>query len=325
MFFVLSFLLPLFVVAFSGEALISFLKQIGFTQYIREEGPSAHQAKKFTPTAGGIIFLVVIPIVLILAFVFKHSTNLKDLLLPVFLLLGSAGIGFWDDYLKKVRRQNEGLKPKQKLLAQIFLTLVTTFWMERTETDVFSFKLNLTLWLFGVFIFFVLSGAMNAANLTDGLDGLASSVLGWSYLGLAALIHIKGLSTVSIAWSLALAGICFGFLRINGHPAKVFMGDTGSFFLGGGLGILALMNGLEWYLLPLMLLPIWEVLSVILQVASCKLSRKFLNKDLRPFKMTPYHHHLELSGWSEKKVVFAMSSLQAIINILLVLIIKFRF
>ena len=173
--------------------------------------------------------------------------------------------------------------------------------------------------LLALFVFFVLAGSMNAANLTDGLDGLASAVLGWSYIGLACLNLIKNpnLPDLSI-WAFGLAGLCFGFLQINGHPAKAFMGDTGSFFLGGGLGCLALLSGLEWYLLILMLIPILEVLSVILQVASCKLSKKFLKKDWRPFKMTPLHHHLELSGLHEKQIVLYLSGFQFVANAILV-------
>lgn len=318
------FLLNYFFIALSGRPLIGFLQRIGFTQFIREEGPSSHQSKQFTPTAGGIAFLISIAItaigLLIFSLLQKQNIAWSKCSIVGLTLLASAAIGFWDDYLKKVRRQNEGLKPKQKLTAQIALSIFLAFSLSRTNTNFFGFDLELGIWLFCIFVFLVLAGSMNAANLTDGLDGLAASVIAWSYLGLGALIFLKNPAAIeSIAWCCALAGLCFGFLQINGHPAKVFMGDTGSFLLGGTLAVLALLNGLEWYLLVLAIVPIGETLSVMLQVLSAKMSRRFFGRDWRPFKMSPFHHHLEMCGWSEKKIVLVLSSCQALINIALCL------
>ncbi|MFN5538691.1 MAG: phospho-N-acetylmuramoyl-pentapeptide-transferase [Candidatus Melainabacteria bacterium] len=325
--FILSFALAYFLVAVSGKVLIQTLQQIGFIQFIREEGPASHRSKQSTPTAGGLIFpltLVIPPILYFLWFVvFEDHLESdfpwnKTILFPIVVII-SAFIGFLDDYLKKVKKQNEGLKPKQKLLGQIILAAILGFSLHRTETSIFGLNLELGLILFLVFVFFVFAGSMNAANLTDGLDGLASSVLGWSYLGLGLLVFLKNGSFYSILCSFSMAGACFGFLWINGHPAKAFMGDSGSFLLGGGLAAIALIEGLEWYLLILALIPIWETLSVILQVASCKLSKKYLGKDIRLFKMTPFHHHLELSGWGEKKIVWILASSQFLINLILLI------
>jgi phospho-N-acetylmuramoyl-pentapeptide-transferase len=314
------FLISLLAIGLSGKPLIQLLKKIGFVQFIRQEGPASHQSKQSTPTAGGIAFLLALLIVPLCLYVYsqfsKTSINWAKCYIPFVVLLASAAIGFWDDYSKKVKKQNEGLKPREKLLAQVLVTLFLFFSLGRHSSNFFGFEFELAPLLFLVFIFVVLAGSMNAANLTDGLDGLASSVLGWSYLGIGTyLMLLNGTAIESITWAFALAGICFGFLFINGHPAKAFMGDTGSFFLGGGLASLALVNKLEWYLLIFMLLPIWETLSVIIQVACCKLSKKFLGRDLRPFRMTPFHHHLELSGWSEKKIVFWLSSIQGLVNV----------
>lgn len=309
-------------ISLSGGLIIKILEKIGFRQFIRSEGPASHQSKQFTPTAGGIAFVLPIFLILLFLFLFKIG-NLSINLLIVFVLLASGSIGFLDDYLKKVKKQNEGLKPKQKLIAQILLAFILALCLNRPENNFFGFELNLVInkylfwFLFITFVFLVLAGSMNAANLTDGLDGLAASVLGWSYIGLGCLTLIKN-PALSI-WSFGLAGLCFGFLQINGHPAKVFMGDTGSFLLGGGLGCLALIAKLEWYLLILMLIPIWEVISVIMQIFSCKLSKRFFGKDWRPFKMTPFHHHLELSGLKEKQIVFFMSFAQFLLNALLVI------
>lgn len=315
-----TFLMAALTVALLGDSLIKVLTKIGFRQIIRQEGPSSHKTKELTPTAGGLVFLIVIPLIFIILFCTQiFSLEEADwssfFQLSIVLVLAML-IGFWDDYLKKVQKQNEGLKPKQKLVAQIALAVLVVIMLNRDSTNIFGYELSLGTIGFVFFVFLVLAGSMNAANLTDGLDGLASSVLAWSFLGLGALILLSSGPFVASLYAFAMAGVCFGFLQINGHPAKVFMGDTGSFLLGGSLAALALFNNLEWFLLPLALVPIWETLSVMIQVISCKLSKKFLGKDLRPFKMTPFHHHLELSGIQEQKVVLIMSAAQALVSLL---------
>ena len=194
--------------------------------------------------------------------------------------------------------------------------------LSREQTVLGNLVIPLSWFLLLLFIFCVLSGSMNAANFTDGLDGLAASVLAWSYAGLTILILNQNHWSLNNSglWASLLTGLCLGFWTINKFPAQVFMGDTGSLFLGAGLAVLSLVNRLEWYLLILMLVPVIEILSVILQVLSCKLSKKFLGKDLRIFKMTPFHHHLELSGIPEPKVVQYLSWTQAVINFIYFLV-----
>ncbi|MDX1917624.1 MAG: phospho-N-acetylmuramoyl-pentapeptide-transferase [Candidatus Caenarcaniphilales bacterium] len=312
--------------ALPGDLLICILKEIGFLQHIREDGPASHKLKNQTPTAGGLIFVMpllwVTGLSILIGFLSPASVRSSLFFLVAILLAG--GIGFLDDYLKKVRQQNEGLKPRQKLLLQFLLTLLVSSMLARSDTSIFgilSFDLGL---LFPVLVFLVIGGSLNAANLTDGMDGLASSVLAISYLGLSSLIFFKaGYAAVpGILFALGLAGACLGFLRHNSHPAKVFMGDTGSFLLGGGLAVLALAYRLEWYLLFLMMVPIFETVSVILQVSCAKFSRRFLGRDWRPFRMTPLHHHFELGGWSEIKVVVVMSGVQILSLLLLALLIR---
>ncbi len=311
--------------ACSGSFLLNLLKKLGFIQFIRAEGPQSHQKKQFTPTAGGLIFIICIPLVFainyIFAFLNKVPLDYKVIGLEALVIFSSGLIGFWDDYLKKVKKQNEGLKPTQKLIAQILLSLIVAFTLQRTETQFFNLLISLNFILFCILVFFVLAGTMNASNLTDGLDGLAASVMGFSFLGLSVLIYLTTFNISSIFWAIALSGICFGFLHINAHPAKVFMGDTGSFLLGGALASLALINKLEWYLLLIAIIPLGETASVIFQVLSCKISKKFFGKDWRPFKMSPFHHHLELCGLKEKEIVNWLAGLQALFCIIAVLLV----
>jgi phospho-N-acetylmuramoyl-pentapeptide-transferase len=320
----LVFILSALAMALSGGQLVKLLQKIGFVQFIRQEGPASHKVKSSTPTAGGLAFswvILIVPLVSAIWSVWEHKlVNWPQVAAVAIFLLCSGAIGFWDDYLKKVQKQNEGLKPTQKLLCQILLSVAFALFLDRTWSNFLGFRIELGLPMFCIFVFLVIAGSLNAANLTDGLDGLAASVLGWSYLGLGTLIWLKGGQLSSVFWAFGLTGICFGFLRINGHPAKVFMGDTGSFMLGGGLACLALLEGLEWYLLVFMLVPILETFSVIMQVTSAKLSRRFLGRDVRPFKMTPFHHHLELTGWTEKKIVLWLASFQASFGIIFLII-----
>jgi phospho-N-acetylmuramoyl-pentapeptide-transferase len=308
---------------FGDKWLLPLLEKIGFIQHIREEGPKSHLKKSATPTAGGIAFLITIPITLISLLLFSlfsvKSVNWSIAINILAVLFFAGFIGFLDDFLKKVKKRNEGLKPKEKIFLQILLTIFFTFVLNRTSTDFFGINIDLfgSKILMGLFVFFVLAGSMNAANLTDGLDGLAASVLGVGILGLSFLIlFTQPVSMESLVICFSLMGVCLGFLKINSHPAKVFMGDTGSFLLGGSIAAIALMNNLEWYLLLVALVPIGETLSVILQVLSFKFSKKFFHKEFRLFKMAPFHHHLELSGFSETQIVPIMTFVQVVFCIL---------
>lgn len=337
----LGFLVPALLIGLSGNLLVKILTGIGFLQHIREEAPERHKDKKNTPTGGGIVFLLGLVLCVIAVFSFINFSNFSnslvksnksDLISCILFVCVSvfAGLtGFLDDYLKKVKGKNEGLKPKEKLLLQTILSFGFALCLGRTSTNFFGFELKLGIIIFLVFIFFVLAGSMNAVNLTDGLDGLCSSVLGLSFLGLGLLNNLtlsmpfhRSISAESFNLiCFIMAGTCFGFFMINKKPAKAFMGDTGSFLLGGALSGLALLNGLEWFLLIVAFVPVIETLSVSAQILSCKLSKKFFGRDIRPFKMTPFHHHLELSGFSENKIVLILASVQALIIGLAVLII----
>ncbi len=326
---IISFLFPCLIIAFSEKFLLSCLKKIGFEQKIRKEGPASHQAKNNTLTAGGLIFFSALIFCPFFSFIYNsfnaNKTDFNFLFTFCLITAFSGLIGFLDDYLKKVKNQNEGLKPKQKLLLQIFTSIILAFLLSRSSTVFFGQEITLFKPIFYIFIFCVLAGIVNAVNFTDGLDGLGSSVSAWSFLGLIILVCsslalIKN-NTETIICSLVMAGICCGFWWINKHPAKVFMGDTGSFFLGGALGTLALLSKTEWYLFLIAFIPVIELLSVVLQVISSKFSRKYLKRDIRPFLMTPFHHHLELKGWSENLIVHFLASIQALISFFLLILI----
>lgn len=318
--FFVSFILPFVLVMLSEKVLLRVLVSLGFKQKIREDGPSWHKNKENTPTAGGIVFFSIIVFVLLFVWGYcsVNSINVpvESIKLIIFVITFGGAIGFLDDYIKKVFKHNEGLKPRQKLMLQIFLSVIVALQLGLNQTNVFGHVLELNTVLYAVFIFCVIAGAQNAVNFTDGIDGLASTISGISYLGLALYLFKFSSSeynTVLALVSVIMAGLSFGFLTINKQPAKVFMGDTGSLLLGSGFAILGLLGGIEWYLFLLLFIPIVEVFSVIIQVLSAKLSRKFMGRDIRPFKMTPLHHHFELSKWSEKKIILVFSIIQVFV------------
>lgn len=276
---------------------IPILHRLKFGQEIREIGPSWHRKKSGTPTMGGIIFII--PVV-VCALVFIR--NLTGLCLVLFAV--SFGlIGFVDDYIKVVKKRNLGLTEKQKFLLQlaasiIFLFVAMYFDIITDDIIIPFYSKTISLGIFYIpFALFVLLGTTNAVNLTDGVDGLASGVTVVVSLFFAVLACIYG-SIETAEFAVLVAGGCLGFWLFNKHPAKVFMGDTGSLFLGGSVCAMALVLKVPLLLVIAGGVYVIETLSVIIQVASFKLTGK------RVFKMSPLHHHFELSGWSENKIVF---------------------
>jgi len=303
---ILPFSVSLIVTAVLGPLLIPLLKRLKFRQSIRNDGPSRHLQKSGTPTMGGIIFLAGITVGGIM-FAWKSTEGL--LVLGVTLAFGL--IGFLDDFIKVVLKRPLGLRAREKLSGQILFSalaaVICVSFLER-GTDLaipfsgfavpggFSWELGAV----GFYIFAVLliTGMANAVNLTDGLDGLAAGVtalVAAAYLPVALSAGKPGVAAVIAA----VSGGCFGFLFYNRHPARVFMGDTGSLALGGALGAAALITRSELFLLIAGGIFVCETLSVILQVISFQLFGR------RLFKMSPLHHHFELCDWSENKVVIS--------------------
>lgn len=281
-----------------GPLLIPELHKLKFGQSIREEGPKSHQAKSGTPTMGGIMIILAIVVATVAA-----APLTPAVLLALFITLGHFVLGFLDDYIKVVKKRNLGLKAKQKMLGQILIAIVTMI----VGTRVLG--IDTTIWIpiadvnvdIGVgyyfLVLFVFVGTSNAVNLTDGLDGLASGTVAIASGAYALVCYMTGHYDLAI-FSVAMMMACLAFLRFNAHPAKVFMGDTGSLALGGAVAAVGILTHTEILLAVIGFVFVCEALSVIIQVISFKTTGK------RVFRMSPIHHHFELGGWKETKVVF---------------------
>lgn len=289
-------LMPVFIKYFKK-------KQLG--QTTRDEGPSWHQSKSGTPTMGGITILIAVSVIsLVFSFVFPVNTLL--LLLLTFILLVFGSIGFIDDYIKVIMKRNLGVTSLQKLIGQIAGAILFYFGLSQI-TDVqsvalpFGFELELGLFYI-IFILFWLVGFSNATNLTDGIDGLLASTGFIAYLSYTIIAIVQEQFEVAIFTS-AIMGALIGFFIFNKKPAKIFMGDVGSLALGAGLAAVSIVLNQEWTLLLIGIIFVIETASVMLQVTSFKLTGK------RLFKMSPIHHHFEMIGWNEWKIVIVFSTL----------------
>ncbi|WP_226665841.1 phospho-N-acetylmuramoyl-pentapeptide-transferase [Metabacillus litoralis] len=293
--------------------IIPFLRRLKFGQSIREEGPKSHQKKSGTPTMGGvmIIFAILITTIVMTG---KYSQLSVEMYLLLFVTLGYGLLGFLDDFIKVVMKRNLGLTSRQKLLGQVIIAII--FYIVYTQYDFSteisipgtSFSLDLG-WGYVVLVIFMLVGGSNAVNLTDGLDGLLSGTAAIAFGAFAVLAWNQSQLDVAI-FSVAVVGAVLGFLVFNAHPAKVFMGDTGSLALGGAIVAIAILTKLEILLVLIGGVFVIETLSVIIQVISFKTTGK------RIFKMSPLHHHYELVGWSEWRVVVTFWSIGLIFAVL---------
>ena len=284
------------VCALLGPVLIPYLHKLKFGQSIRECGPASHMKKSGTPTMGGLMMLAA----LVLALFWGKFT--PHVLIALVLTLGHAIIGFIDDYIKVVMKRNLGLTAKQKFLLQFILAGAYVYFAEThlQDTSLWLPLLNITVdfgWAYYALAFILLVGTTNAVNLTDGLDGLVSFVSIPVTLAFAFIAYMQGMLDVS-GFALGLTGACVGFLLFNRHPAQVFMGDTGSLALGGGVAALALLTHTELLLVIIGGIYVAEATSVIIQVGYFRMTG-----GKRFFRMAPLHHHFELGGWNEVKVV----------------------
>lgn len=297
----ISLILAFLVVLLVMPKAIPFLHQLKFGQEIREEGPQWHQVKSGTPTMGGIVILVAM-IVSVLGAVIMGDLSTTQLSL-LFLTLAYGVIGFIDDYIKVVKKRNLGLNSKQKLIGQIVVGLLFVWLSGGFTSDATYLSIPFTDFEldFGIVYPFValfwLVGFSNAVNLTDGLDGLVSftAIPTFLFFGLYSWFIADEVGAACFAFS--AVGALIGFLLFNAHPAKIFMGDTGSLALGAALAGLSIVLKLELLLVLIGIVFVVETLSVILQVISFKTTGK------RIFKMSPIHHHFEMVGWSEWRIV----------------------
>ncbi|BAU13175.1 phospho-N-acetylmuramoyl-pentapeptidetransferase [Leptolyngbya sp. NIES-3755] len=295
-----------------GYWAVPFLKALKAGQIIREDGPQSHLKKAGTPTMGGAFF---VPVAVAIAL---YLSNFDSNVIAVSALtLSYAGIGFIDDWQIIRRKSNKGISPKTKMGLQIFFAVVFCLWLMVTSSSLTTIALPFGLvlplgTLFWVLACFVLVAESNATNLTDGMDGLAGGTVAIALLGLGALVFPEH-PDLGVFCS-ALSGGCLGFLVHNRNPAKVFMGDTGSLALGGALAAVGLLTNSLFALLILSGLFFLETLSVIAQVTYYKATKDANGVGKRLFKMSPFHNHLELTGWTETQVVgwfYAIAALLA--------------
>lgn len=305
---ILAVIIAFVISAILCPIVIPFLHKLKFGQQVRDDGPPAHLKKQGTPTMGGLVILSSIIITSLL--------YLKDYpkIIPVlFVTAGFGVIGFLDDYIKIVMKRSEGLNPGQKLAGQIIITGIFAYYIITSDEIGTQMLIPFTgqylvmpVWLFVPALFFIVLGTDNGVNFTDGLDGLCTSVtiLVATFFTIVAIGENSGISPITGA----VVGSLLGFLLFNVYPARVFMGDTGSLALGGFVASSAFMMQMPLFIAVVGLIYLVEVLSVIIQVTYFK---KTGGK--RIFKMAPIHHHFELCGWSETRVVAVFSIITAIL------------
>lgn len=309
------------VAAVMGIFLIPLLKKIHFGQTIYEKGPAWHKDKQGTPIMGGFMFILGSAVAIAVGYAIYRfrspeaagNKELYKLLAGFVYALLNMVIGFTDDYIKAVKKQNLGLNPKQKLIMQftfsaIFLAVLYLLGDTKTTLNFYWAELDIGIFYYP-FMLLVLVFMTNAVNLTDGIDGLCGSVTVISMLSFTMLCSAMKMWEYSI-FAMAIAGGCLGFLVWNLHPAKVFMGDTGSMFLGGAVVAVGLATGQHLLMAVIGIVYICETLSVVIQVTYFKLTH-----GKRLFKMSPIHHHFELCGFSEYKIVITFSAVALIAGI----------
>ena len=298
---ILAAMIGFIVSVILGFIVIPFLKKMRAGQRISNYVGDRHHIKEGTPTLGGLIFILP-TLLVVFSLIITHKMQLtEDLKIVLFVFISYAFIGFLDDFLSLKHDKNEGLTTIQKLFMQLFIALIVFYLYIRsggqTRLLVSTLGINIEMkWLYGVFILFILVGSSNAVNLTDGLDGLAGGLSAISFVAFSLISLMVGYTEMGI-FSLILTGSLLGFLFFNAHPAKIFMGDTGSLSLGAVMGIIAILTHREITLLIVALVFVIETLSVILQVIWVKCFNKKL------FLMTPIHHHFEKMGMDEIDIV----------------------
>ena len=297
---VISCMITLALMLVCMPSLIDFLHKIKFGQTEREEGLESHKKKNGTPTMGGIAFILIPTLVYVLfSFFSPYKLDMNTIIL-LLAFVGYGIVGFIDDYIIVVKKDNEGLKPGHKFLLQSILAIVffflyranssTTLWI-----PIFDITIDLS-WLYFILVYFMFTAETNAVNLTDGLDGLCAGQMIIALIPFVVFSWIEGIYNV-MALILLVIFALIGYLKFNMHPAKIFMGDTGSLALGGFLAAVAMVLKQEILLIIIGFVFVAEVSSVVIQVTYYKKTHK------RIFKMSPLHHHYEMCGWSEQKVV----------------------
>lgn len=316
----ISLIITFIVSIILGIIIIPILRKLKVGQIERDDGPKSHLKKQGTPTMGGIIIIIAMVLVAIgicIYFTINGQITIAHKILPVLLLtLGFGMIGFIDDFKKLVLKNTKGLKPSYKMLGLLIISVAYVIYLiyvlkigTQTYIPIWKQYIDLPIYLYIPFAILVILGTTNAVNLTDGIDGLASSVSAIILTCLTVIGIMFGQPEISVFGSIVI-GAVLGFLMFNLHPAKVFMGDTGSLLLGGVISAIALYLKMPLLLLLIAIIPVIETISVIIQVLYFRKTGK------RVFKMTPIHHHFELSGWTENKVVVIFSVITLIVCVI---------
>ena len=322
----LSVIISFGIVIALNPIVIPLLRRLKFGQTIREEGPKSHQKKSGTPTMGGVIFLFAITVVsLLLILIFKCY----DIIPVLCLTLGFGLIGLVDDLIIVVKKRNEGLSEIQKFAAQILVTAIFCVYLVKyigtsiTIPFAFGVEWKMPIWLFVIFVFIAVVGTVNGANFTDGLDGLATSVtivIASFFMIAARKLGYTGNGYMAISGS--VVGSLLGFLTVNSYPASIFMGDTGSLALGGFVAGMACVMRMPLIIILVAFIYLIEVISVMLQVAYFKYTKKKYGEGRRIFRMAPLHHHFQEGGQSETQVVNRFTIITLILCLVAFLAIK---
>lgn len=302
-----------------GLGALPILKRLKVGQIEREDGPESHLRKQGTPTMGGIIIAIAITILIVFIFLSYARDDLqlaKNLIPMAIIALGFGVIGFIDDSKKLLFKNTTGLKPAYKMLGLLAIAVIYVIYLVKginlgtdTYLPIFKVFIPLPIWIYIPFAIFVILATSNAVNLTDGVDGLCPTVSAIIITCLTVIGIIFDVKEVVVFGTIVI-GVCLGFLLFNMHPAKVFMGDTGSLLLGGVIAALALYLKMPFILIIIALIPVLETVSVMMQVLYFKKTGN------RIFKMAPLHHHFELSGWGENKVVSIFSLITLVLCII---------
>lgn len=303
-----------------GFIIIPILRKLKVGQIERDDGPQSHLKKQGTPTMGGIIMIITMILVVTGAYIFlsvQGQNETANRLIPMLILtIGFGIIGFIDDFKKLVLKNTKGLKPSYKMLGLLVISVIYVVYLVEglhigtdTYIPILKIYINMPIYFYIPFAIIVILATTNAVNLTDGIDGLSSSVSAIIITCLTVIGMMAGMKEISMFGSIVI-GAVLGFLMFNLHPAKVFMGDTGSLLLGGVISAIALYLKMPLLLIVIALIPVLETLSVMIQVVYFKKTGK------RFFKMAPLHHHFELIGWKESKVVIIFSLVTLVLCII---------
>lgn len=295
-----------------GSPLVEVMRRLRLGKQIRIEGPQSHMAKMGTPAMGGILIIaaaVIISITVNIVQLVKQLAVAESVIIPLGVLVAYAILGGIDDYQGLRQRPGVGMLARYKIVYQVGIALIAAALLYFFVNDgqglvaIPTVPVLVTFgWLYLPIATFIITGTANAINFTDGLDGLAGIITATAFAAYGIIAYLQDQQFL-LVFCFIMVGACFAFLWFNAHPAQMFMGDVGSQAIGGALGVVALMTN-QWLILPIIaLIPTVTTISVMLQVVSSQLSRRYLGRDIRPFRMAPLHNHFVLSGWSETQIV----------------------